>query len=129
MSHVLHPSVMVVLTKFVCLHPLPFVSQDYALAIAELQQCTKMKPALLAPLLKYLGRLNLAVSHSQQIVSVMCQKLPAVLRRLFNGADSLVIWDALSCEHSTIQYLSNQTGNLCNLLTQLLWAGGCTVEV
>ena len=40
-------------------------SQDYALAIAELQQCSKMKPALLAPLLKYLGRLNLAVSHSQ----------------------------------------------------------------
>ena len=55
-----------------CLSPPP---QDYALAIAELQQCIKMKPTLLAPLLKYLGRLNLAVSHSQTgSLSVMLYK-------------------------------------------------------
>ena len=54
-------------TEEMCLSPpspLP-PPQDYALAISELHQCTRMRPALQAPLLKYLGRLNLAVSHTQ----------------------------------------------------------------
>ena len=59
------PFSKVVVVHKVFVHPCLFPPQDYALAIAELQQCIKMKPTLLGPLLKYLGRLNLAVSHSQ----------------------------------------------------------------